>query len=46
MVAGKEAIDNLISLKLLKKGDRVLMTKGDFTGAGGTNSMKISIVGE
>jgi pyruvate kinase len=26
---------------VLKKGDRVLVTKGDFTGPGGTNTMKI-----
>ena len=46
MVATQEAIDNLVKRELLAKGDRVLMTKGDFTGAGGTNSMKISTVGE
>lgn len=42
----REATEALIQRKLLKPGDRVLVTKGDFTGPGGTNSMKIVKVGE
>ena len=37
----RESVDALKKRKLLKDGDRVLMTKGDFTGPGGTNEMKI-----
>ncbi|MGE4370292.1 MAG: pyruvate kinase [Burkholderiaceae bacterium] len=37
-----EAIDQLKQLALLKKGDWVILTKGDFyTNSGGTNGMKI-----
>jgi len=39
-----EAIDCLRYRKVLNAGDRVLVTKGDFTGPGGTNSMKIVTV--
>ncbi len=41
----REAVDALVKRGLLKDGDRVLMTKGDFTGPGGTNEMKIIKVG-
>ena len=37
----REAIQVLVHRKLLKHGDRVLITKGDFSGPGGTNEMKI-----
>ncbi|MDE2148767.1 MAG: pyruvate kinase [Gammaproteobacteria bacterium] len=36
-----EAAAYLRGLGVLQSGDRVLITKGDFTGTGGTNSMKI-----
>ena len=36
-----EAIECLRYRKVLDSGDRVLVTKGDFDGPGGTNSMKI-----
>jgi pyruvate kinase len=39
-----EAIELLLKKKLLNNGDRVLMTKGDFTSTGGTNTMKIVMV--
>jgi pyruvate kinase len=39
-----EAIECLRYRKVLGSGDRVLVTKGDFTGPGGTNSMKIVTV--
>jgi pyruvate kinase len=39
-----EAIECLRYRKVLDSGDRVLVTKGDFTGPGGTNSMKIVTV--
>jgi pyruvate kinase len=42
----REAVATLVRRKLLKDGDRVLLTKGDFTGPGGTNEMKIVKVGE
>jgi pyruvate kinase len=42
----KEAVMALVNRRLLKNGDRVLLTKGDFTGPGGTNEMKIIKVGE
>ena len=42
----REAVDCLVNQKRLKKDDRVLMTQGDFTGPGGTNTMKIVKVGE
>ncbi|HUS24198.1 MAG TPA: pyruvate kinase [Candidatus Binatia bacterium] len=42
----KEALETLIRKKLVQQGHRVLLTKGDFTGPGGTNSMKILTVGQ
>jgi pyruvate kinase len=39
-----EAIECLRYRKVLDTGDRVLVTKGDMTGPGGTNSMKIVTV--
>jgi pyruvate kinase len=42
----REAVAALVKRGLLKPGDRVLLTKGDFTGPGGTNEMKILKVGE
>jgi pyruvate kinase len=42
----REAVAALVERKLLKEGDRVLLTKGDFSGPGGTNEMKIIKVGE
>nr|WP_291513731.1 hypothetical protein [Abyssibacter sp.] len=36
----------LVERELIAKGDRVLITKGDFTGPGGTNALKIVTVGE
>jgi len=41
-----EAIACLEQRGKLRNGDRVLLTKGDFTGPGGTNAMKIVTVGE
>lgn len=41
IAASSEAVACLRSMGLVKSGDRVLVTKGDFTGSGGTNSMKI-----
>lgn len=41
-----EAIHCLKSRGKLADGDRVLITKGDFTGPGGTNEMKVVTVGE
>ncbi len=42
----REAIVCLKERGLLADGERVLVTKGDFTGPGGTNAMKIVTVGE
>ena len=42
----REAVACLKERGLLADGDRVLVTKGDFTGAGGTNTLKIVTVGE
>lgn len=42
----RESVAHLVKRKFLKKGDRVLITKGDFTGPGGTNEMKIITVGD
>ena len=36
-----EAMEMLAARGVLSSGDRVLLTKGDFTGPGGTNAMKI-----
>lgn len=45
MTAEQEAIDSLKYRKVIQAGDRVLLTRGDFTGAlGGTNTMKIVTV--
>ena len=45
MAAEREAIESLKYRKVIKPGDRVLLTRGDMTGAhGGTNSMKIVTV--
>ena len=40
----REAVACLVKRGLLSKGDRVLLTKGDFNGTGGTNEMKIITV--
>ena len=40
----EEALDLLLDRGILQSGDRVLLTKGDFTGPGGTNAMKILLV--
>jgi pyruvate kinase len=37
----QEAVTLLREMNILESGDRVLLTKGDFTGPGGTNAMKI-----
>lgn len=42
----REAINCLRDRDLVADGDRVLITKGDFTGPGGTNALKIVTVGE
>ncbi|WP_348672455.1 pyruvate kinase [uncultured Abyssibacter sp.] len=42
----REAINCLLDRELIVEGDRVLITKGDFTGPGGTNALKIVTVGE
>ena len=42
----REAIACLKQRGLVADGERVLVTKGDFTGPGGTNGMKIVTVGE
>ncbi|WP_293003073.1 pyruvate kinase [Nevskia sp.] len=45
MLAEREAIESLKYRKVINPGDRVLLTRGDLTGAlGGTNSMKIVTV--
>lgn len=41
IAASRESAARLKELGLLGKGDRVLITKGDFSGPGGTNSMKV-----
>lgn len=41
ITASSESAAKLKQLGLLGKGDRVLITKGDFSGPGGTNSMKV-----
>lgn len=42
-----KSIDILVEKKLLKEGDRVILTKGDHMGrSGGSNAMKILVVGE
>ncbi len=42
----REAVSCLEERGAVAVGDRVLITKGDFTGPGGTNAMKIVSVGE
>ena len=43
----REAINCLATFKVVKDGDRIILTKGDTTGiGGGANAMKILIVGE
>ena len=46
VTASREACECLRQRGLLGPGDRVLVTKGDFSGPGGTNSMKVLTVGE
>ncbi|HEU0195634.1 MAG TPA: pyruvate kinase [Nevskiaceae bacterium] len=41
---GKEAVAMLAARGVLKAGDHVLVTKGEFTGPGGTDTMKILVV--
>lgn len=45
ITAANEAVVVLMLKDLLVRGDRVIVTKGDFNGPGGTNSMKILTVG-
>jgi pyruvate kinase len=40
----REAIECLVQRGEIQAGQRVLVTKGDFTGPGGTNTMKIVTV--
>ena len=42
----REAVSCVEQRGFIKTGDRVLITKGDFTGPGGTNALKIVTVGE
>ena len=42
----RESVSCLVERGVLAVGDRVLITKGDFTGPGGTNALKIVTVGE
>ncbi|MAY25482.1 MAG: pyruvate kinase [Polycyclovorans sp.] len=42
----REAIEALVRRGALRDGQRALVTKGDFNGPGGTNTMKIVTVGE
>jgi len=42
----EEAVHQLAAAGHIKKGDRILVTKGDFTGPGGTNTMKILTIDE
>jgi pyruvate kinase len=46
IVAVREAVEALQKRGLVQDGDRVLLTKGDFTGPGGTNGLKIVTVGQ
>ncbi len=41
----REAVSCLHERSVISEGDRVLLTKGDYTGPGGTNAMKIVTVG-
>lgn len=42
----RESVACLVQRGVVANGDRVLITKGDFTGPGGTNAMKIVTVGQ
>ncbi|MGQ0622018.1 MAG: pyruvate kinase [Panacagrimonas sp.] len=42
----REAVACLVERGAIAIGDRVVITKGDFTGPGGTNAMKIITVGD
>jgi pyruvate kinase len=42
----REAVEVLVARGDLRAGQRVLVTKGDFNGPGGTNTMKVVTVGE
>lgn len=42
----EKAVRDLVERGILKSGDRVLITKGEFNGPGGTNTMKILCVGD
>lgn len=42
----RESVACLVQRGVVSNGDRVLITKGDFTGPGGTNAMKIVTVGQ
>lgn len=42
----REAIATLVGRGYLSDGDRVMVTRGDYTGPGGTNAMKIVTVGK
>lgn len=46
ITASREATQCLLKLGLIGRGDRVLVTKGDFSGPGGTNSMKVLHAGD
>jgi pyruvate kinase len=46
LAPAREAVRCLVDRGTVVPGDRVLITKGDFTGPGGTNTMKIVTVGE
>lgn len=46
ITASNEAIAVLSMQGQLRMGDRVIVTKGDFNGPGGTNSLKILTVGD
>ena len=46
LIQVREAIECLKARDALADGDRVLVTKGDGAGSGGTNAMKIVTVGE
>ena len=42
----EEAVQDLVRRGVLESGNRVLITKGEFNGPGGTNTMKILCVGD
>ena len=42
----QNVVDQLVELNLLKKGDKAILTKGDYVNVnGGTNTLKIVEVG-